>query len=243
MPSTHNPDDASKVVNLYGDSLRNWAKRRGANISSQRIDDLDERCLEYAVSLKRKSRKNFRSLDLGCGTGVQGVRLSLLGYESHLYDQEDLPPPVRAIQDLYELMRLRYHKCNLADLSNVKLPPNGVDICYSQRFIHYLRYAEAEQLLRRIVKSMTPGGHLFISASGKSSEIGTAHPERNEPIRKRFAAIDPRYAEKHSIFDPICVYSAQELEKLMWDVGFITVDLWESDFGNVKGIFSKDHPG
>ena len=87
---------------------------------------------------------------------------------------------------------------------------------------------------------MTRGAHFFLSASGKNSEIGNSHPLRDANIRKRFDRIRSDTAEKHDILEPICVYTPRELEELMWGAGFITVDLWESGFGNVKGVFSKE---
>jgi SAM-dependent methyltransferase len=229
-----------KVINLYGDRLQSDVGRKGANISSQRIDDLDAQCLQYALNLKRSARRNFRSIDLGCGTGIQGVRLSLMGYESHLYDQEPIPEVLQSLRKLYELMRLRYHQGNLAKSKDIKFPTNGVDVCYSQRFIHYLRYNEALVLFMRVAKSMTPGGHVFVSASGLGSEIGLSHPQRNQPIKTRFAKIDHDTARKHSIFEPICVYSPNELKELMEAAGFLHINIWESSFGNIKGVFSKN---
>ena len=229
-----------RVVNLYGDDLSWRAKRRGANISSQRMDDLDSRCIEYAFFLRRKRRNNFRSVDLGCGDGVQSFLLALLGYEAFAYDQEPLPHDVLSAKATYGRMRFKFRQCDLADLNTVKFPNNGVDICYSQRFIHYLHPTEARQLLEKVTKSMTRGGHLFISASGKNTEIGRAHPFRDLPLNKRFASIESTTAKKHSIHDPITVYSLGEFEEMMNLCGFETVDVWESDFGNLKGVFAKE---
>ena len=228
-------------LNLYGDVLPRSVGRSGANISSQRMDDLDGLCLDFALKLKLKGRRKFRALDVGCGDGIQGLRLALIGYESHLYDKEPLPEKAYGPREIYQIASMKFHRHDLTDSSKKSLfPSNGVDICYSQRFIHYLRFTEAVTLLTRIRNSMARGGHLFISASGLASEIGEAHPHRNQPVERRFERLELPIREKHSIFEKICVYSPDDLERLCVRAGFITIDLWQSGFGNVKGIFSKE---
>ncbi|MEL8056304.1 MAG: class I SAM-dependent methyltransferase, partial [Pseudomonadota bacterium] len=211
----------SAYLNLYGDKLPAYTGRRGANISSQRVDDLDRLCNMHSARLHIKGRKKLRTVDLGCGDGIQGLRFSLYGYESYLYDKEALPREILALRSVYPLVKFKFRKCDLSDVSNVKLPPNGVDICYSQRSIHYLDFFTARNLLSKVCDRMSSAGLLFISASGLSSEIGHAHPDKLKSVEQRYSKLPIKMANNHSIHDEICVYSSDDLEKLGRQAGFL----------------------
>lgn len=66
-------------LNLYGDTLSKTTGIHGADISSQRIDDLDKENIKYVLE-----GCNFRGLDVGCGYGFHSIRLSLLNAEMYL---------------------------------------------------------------------------------------------------------------------------------------------------------------
>src|SRR6478672_1212817 len=64
-------------LNRYGDTLIQTTGSHGADISIQRMDDLDITATSYALEL-RKKKANSAALDLGCGGGVQGLRFASL---------------------------------------------------------------------------------------------------------------------------------------------------------------------
>lgn len=225
-------------LNDYGDALPKNTGKSGANISSQRMDDLDDMCIKYAQELNVSKRKQYKALDLGCGDAIMGLNLSLAGYKVLLYDEAPIPKMLYEIRDSYSRVSLKFRNIDLSKTKKSDFPINGVDIIYSQRFLHYLKYREAKQLLIHACRGITSGGHLFISVSGINSEIGLAHPQREKPVQTRFAKIRQDIADKHSIQKPICVYSKEELVTLIESIGFMKIHIWESGFGNIKGVFS-----
>jgi acetyl-CoA acetyltransferase len=72
------------TLNACGDVLIRTTGRHGGDISSQRMDDLDIAALAYALQLKGTAPG--AAIDLGCGQGMQGLRLAALGLDTLLID-------------------------------------------------------------------------------------------------------------------------------------------------------------
>jgi len=87
----------SSDLNLYGDHLSRTTGTHGADIASQRLDDLDRRCL---VEMLQSAMQHPVCLDLGCGYGYQGMRMALMGGCSHLYDLLPLPSIVSCLKEM-----------------------------------------------------------------------------------------------------------------------------------------------
>ena len=230
--------DQPAQLNMYGDVKLCSHTKFGQDIASQRFDELDRSCVRFALNLLDKGRKANKAIDLGCGKGIQGVRLGMMGFETVIYDIEHMPNLIEEVRKLYPLCKIKKIR---ADLQNIKADffPQGIDICYSQRFIHYLRFNDAVLLLKKVFANMRPGGRLFISASGLHSEIGKAHPQCNLAVSERFAKIERVMADKHDIHAPICPYSESELVELCRAAGFALIAADTSEFGNVKAIFER----
>jgi hypothetical protein len=230
--------DQPAQLNLYGDVKLSSHTKFGQDIASQRFDELDRSCTRFALNLLDKGRKVNRAVDLGSGKGIQGVRLGLMGFETVIYDIEPMPNLIEEVRKLYPLCKIKKIR---TDLQNIKPEffPQAIDICYSQRFIHYLRFNDAVLLLKKVFANMRSGGRLFISASGLHSEIGRAHPQHDLPASERYARIEPAMAEKHDIYAPICPYSETELVELCRTSGFALIAADTSEFGNVKAIFER----
>jgi len=224
------------IINKYGDKLIETTGAHGADISSQRMDDLDISSLTYALSLK-KGKKT--ALDLGCGKGFHSLRLALLGVNVHMYDILDITQDIDLIKKTIPLSdeSLSFYNKKIEDV----IFDSGVmfDIVYSQRFIHYLRYDAAVELVKKIYNHTLKDGKVFISASGMNSELSSNYSCKNYPIQKRFGLLSDEMADTHGIKMPVCLYYPHELDELFLSEGFKTVKTETSLFGNVKAIFQK----
>jgi hypothetical protein len=220
-------------LNLHGDRLVPTSGRHGANISSQRLDELDIRALRYALD---QSNRPAAALDLGCGLGLQGLRFASFGLPTVLIDQLPVEMTVLGLADLPALLPISYLQRYARQLAAGDLPA-VLQLCYSQRFIHYLRFGEAVDLLRLIRGRMPPGARLFLSASGLASELGLGYTGHDSPLSERLAPLEPGLAAKHCIVEPVCLYGPEELAILGETARFRPERVFASAFGNVKGVF------
>ena len=221
-------------LNPYGDALVSTTGRHGGDIAAQRLDELDRACLRDAFELAPESV----AVDLGCGFALQGMRLSCLGIETHLYDLMDLAQQVARFNQAVPGHHLNFHQVDLSRAAAVEFP-GRVDIAYSQRFIHYLTYDNALALLKGLAHKMLKGARAFISASGLQSELGQGYTHGGKPVLLRYCNLSEQVANKHNIHSPVCLYSREDLSRLLSESGFSAERLWLSDFGNVKGVFTK----
>jgi len=225
----------SSELNRDGDLLIPTTGAHGADIASQRIDDLDRRAMRHLLDLDSASRPTC--VDLGCGLGWQGLRLAMLGADSHLFDQIPEPYLVETIRRTGSV-HLIYKCADLSDLPVEDLPTN-ISIAFSQRFVHYLHYSAAQTLIERVATRMAPDGMFFLSASGIDSELGNKYQGKEIALSSRFAPLDVVMQEKHGIFAPVCLYSTADLVQLMTLCNFETMSIWRSTFGNIKGVFRR----
>lgn len=223
----------SHLLNDLGDQLLPTTGRHGADIARQRLDALDRAALRHAIGLELPAT----ALDLGGGYGMQALRLAALGLDTWLIDQLPRAQTVLGIAGLAEALPLRHLQIDARALNAGDLP-ESIALCCSQRFIHYLRRADALALLRLVRGRMRPAGRLYLSASGLDSELGEAYAGARAPVVERFAALAPAMAGKHGIHEPVCLYAPQELESLAEDAGFVCEEVNASVFGNVKGVFT-----
>jgi hypothetical protein len=224
----------SKPMNIYGDFLVKTTGKHGADISSQRIDDLDIETLSCALHHKDKTGI---AVDLGCGIGFQGLRISTLGWKSLLIDRIPIEMTVLKIQGLAELLPISYLQKDARTLTSEDLG-DEIGIAYSQRFIHYLQFSEAVSVLALIRSTIRADGKLFLSASGLRSELGEGYPGSHQDLPSRFAPLHPTMAEKHDIHEPVCLYTPDELVALCELASFQPERVFSSSFKNVKGIFT-----
>jgi hypothetical protein len=223
-------------LNLYGDKVVDTTGSHGADIASQRMDELDLEALRFAINSNKLSEKV--AIDLGCGLGTQGIRLATLGWPSILYDMLDIKDRIALVREVLGVPGLEFRKLDLRQTSTNDFPPN-IGLVYSQRFIHYLRFKEASRLLAIVANKMCASGRLFLSASGINSELGIGYIAAKAPIDIRFGVLASGMQKKHAIYQPICLYREEELQNLVLSHGFRTVRVWSSAFRNMKGIFEK----
>ncbi len=221
-------------LNLYGDSYLATSGTHGADIASQRCDELDRASIDFATE-----RDNPSILDVGCGRGAQSIRFAQSGAnvvavdivdatESLNKDIEKLSLPTDSIKFVHSGIEPFLEQCT-----------EKFDVIYSQRFIHYLKPAKARAVVAKFYDILTSGGAVFVSASGMSSELSEGYPAADQNVAERFDRLSKHMQEKHGIKEPVCLYYPNELTELFSRAGFEAKEVWESSFGNVKAIFIK----
>ena len=224
----------TQPLNLYGDRVVRTTGKHGVDIASQRMDDLDIAALQYAL---QKTEKRGVAIDLGCGSGMQGLRFAALGFKTMLIDWLPIEMTVLRIAEIDQMLPLSYVMKDVRTLTASELP-DEVAFCYSQRFIQYLQFEEAVTLLRLLRARMPVGAKLFLSASGLLSELGDGYEGRKHPLTRRFAVLARNMANKHDIHEPVCLYTLEDLIALCRSAAFLPEHVFSSPFGNVKGIFT-----
>jgi hypothetical protein len=222
------------ATNELGDEIITTTGSHGVDVSSQRLNNLDKTGLRYALGLDLYEGSHS-AVDLGCGLGSQGVRFSLLGMDTTLIDIHDISDRVDFLSDLFSLGDLQFTQTDARELKADDLP-DSISLLHSQRFIHYLTFEEARDLLSLLAERMAPSGRAFISASGLYSELGDDYPDRDVALEDRYSKLSPTMAERHDIRDPVCLYAKEDMERLLSESGFQLREFLPSDFGNVKAI-------
>lgn len=220
------------AINQYGDQLLPTTGKHGADIARQRIDDLDLLALQFALEQANGGRV---ALDLGGGAGAQALRFASLGLETLLIDRLPREQTLLRAEGLGDILPLRYRQADLAEATAGDFPPD-ITLCFSQRFIHYLDYAQAQRLLGHVRQRMHRQGKLFLSASGLRSELGEGY-DGGASMAQRFAPLSAAMAARHGIHEPVCLYTGDELAALCSQCGFAAERVFSSAFGNVKGVF------
>ncbi len=215
--------------------LRHSIASHGAEIAAQWVDELDLETLRFVVSPKIPKRV---ALDFGCGLGVQGIRFAVLGCKAVLYDVIDIGERIERVKHALGIQNLEFRQIDLRQATPEDFPAD-VGVAYSQRFIHYLRFDEAAHLLRMLAGRLCAKARLFVSASGLGSELGTGYADSGVAVEHRFAPLSSEMQAKHGIREAVCLYTIEELERLVLVHGFVTIRTWTTPFGNVKGVFER----
>ncbi len=217
------------ILNEYGDKLDQTKSARGSNVSNQRIDDLDQACLD-AVTEHVKSNDHCHVVDLGCGSASQSFRLAELGAQVTAIDL--------SIDIEYKHHNGIYIEKDFRDITAHDFK-SSIDVLYSQRSLHYLRYQEMMNLLRMLYNLMSPSAMIFMSLAGYDTEYGLTYPDRNKKLEDRFTMVSPDMQKKHGIFHPLATYKKSEVFNILTDLGFKNIEVTQSDFGNIKAIATK----
>jgi hypothetical protein len=235
MTNDSNSDASNEpAINELGDEIITTTGSHGVDVSSQRLDNLDKTALRYALDLDLYE-KSHSAVDLGCGFGSQGVRFSLFGMDTTLIDIHDISDRVDLLADLFSIGDLQFIQTDVRKLRPDDLP-DAISVLHSQRFIHYLTFEEALDLFSLLADRMALSGRAFISASGLHSELGDGYPDRDVALEDRYSKLSPTMAERHDIRDPVCLYTEEDMERLLSESGFQICEFLASDFGNIKAI-------
>ena len=218
-------------INLYGDQLTpTGASGHGADISSQREDDLDRLALQLSKRLVSVNLARSPVVyDIGCGYGAMSIKLAEIGCTVVACDIEPMPALRSFAAKTGKILAEHIVEADARYLDWAAFPPP--DIVYSQRFLHYLRFSEALALIRGTT-SRGIGCEAYLSMSGLRSELGTDYPDA--PLKSRFSYLSADMIEKHDIAQKVCLYGLEDARCLAKESGLAIVQLWLSDFGNVK---------
>ncbi len=221
-----------KPLNLHGDRLVPTSGRHGGDIASQRLDALDRACLEFCLALG----PGAAAVDIGCGLGAQGFRLAVLGAAVTMCDPVDIAARIEQFNALFPDNSVRFLTRDARDLTAADFEA-PLDIVYSQRALHYLRFGEAVALLGMLRGLCAPQARFFISCSGIDSELGDGYAGKDQDPADRMAPLAPDRAAKHGVHDDICLYSLDDLARLGEEAGLAVISVTASDFGNKKAVF------
>lgn len=204
----------------------------GVDVAITRADDLDKLMLDYAT--------NFSSpavLDVGSGSGGQAVRLAKIGAKVTAVDIYNFSNEILSVIASNNLPKksINFIHANIIDIVTT-FPDSNFDFIYLQRMLHYLKYNEAEFLLKKL-RPLTKG-KLFISVTGINSDISRNYSDKNMPLEARYSCLNEVDAEIFGINEPICLYSESEVKELLTNSGWCIDKIWVSAFGNIKAVCS-----
>jgi SAM-dependent methyltransferase len=233
QPKNRGPAELMKTtINEYGDILLPTTGAHGGDVSSQRMDDLDLACLDFARQGASRDAERPLALDIGGGYGAQSKRMAQLGAEVTLVDLTDQAANVAGFNRDLAREAIRFFQADIRTLRWCR----HFDIVYSQRMISCIPFRDAQAVLTDLRRLSRRGAHFFISAGGLHTEIGMQYPHRELDVSERFSSISPAMAVKHQMTAPECLYSEAELAELLSSCGLSIVRSWTSPFGNPKVI-------
>ena len=219
------------MFNIYNDSLISTTGRHGSSISEQRVDELDEACLDFVrAAVVRKGKCN--AVDVGGYTGAQSKRMAELGADVLLVDLTNQEEQISKFNKGHKRNPIHFVQQDVETV-DWKSP---LDCVYSQRMINYLPYRPGFLLLQRLRKAAAPEAQFFISSGGMKTEYAADYPDRDKPVTDRFSVLSPAMAEKHNIKSKVCLYDEGELRDITQRAGLKVLRSWTSTFGNPKLI-------
>lgn len=220
-------------LNVYGDQCTVLSANKGADIATQRADDLDQASVRYAQEQLGKA-----ALDIGCGAGGQSARLAGAGARVTGLDM----PELRESFEEHMQGAGTFFGSNMLEIPAQWLAENaqGFSQITCQRAIHYVRREQAVALLAQLRGILADDGKLFISCSGMGSELGQGYEAGGFAPSERFGVLAQDMQEKHQIKQPVCLYSQEEFAQMLNEAGWRIDTIYASAFGNIKAIASKE---
>ncbi len=212
------------------------ATKYGIDIAKGRVDALDKEVIDFAMKYKGKKI----AIDLGSGQSRLSVILALLGFEVWCYDIKDHSKYFATLGKILEVGdKIHFKRIDISKLTYDDLP-NDISIVISQRVLHHLKYYDTQDLLKKIYKKISDtNSKLYVSLSGLNSKLSKGYACLSSPIENRFCKVGEIGKDIYSISSNVCLYSKEEAEKLIKEIGFTIDSIKESDFGNIRIAASK----
>lgn len=220
----------------HGDIPLKTRSGHGIDVASQREDFLDGSAVRQIKSLLGQ-QSIVKALDAACAAGGQALRMARAGATVTAIDLHDDGTALRQAVLAAGLAPVCFLQ---ADLRDADLYPHvgRFDLIMAQRFIHYLRYPEALDVVRMFHATLLPGGKLYISASGLRGALGQ-HYQGAASVDARFAPLWQAMADKHGIRGPVCLYEERDMRMLLEAGGMTVEKAYATPFGNIKAIAVK----
>lgn len=220
------------------DKPRKTPSGHGIDVAVQREDYLDGSAVRQIRRLVAEGGA-ASALDAACAAGGQARRMARAGASVTAVDlHSDGAELLRAASD-EGLTTIAFIQADLRD--RALYPRLGqFDLVIAQRFIHYLPFTEAVNVISLFRQALRPHGRLYLSASGLRSELGQNYHGAAE-IAERFAALWPPMANKHGMHEKVCLYEEQDMRALLAAGGMRAEKLYTSPFGNLKVIACPAH--
>lgn len=210
----------------------------GIDVAAQREDYLDGSAIRQIRSLAAE-RGKVRALDAACAAGGQALRMARAGAAVTAVDlHSDGAVLLRAASEEC-LARISFVQADLRDAALYQRL-GQFDLIIAQRFIHYLPFPDAVEVVGLFRDVLLPGGKLYISASGLGSELGQNYQGAAQAVAERFAPLWPPMANKHGIHGEVCLYEEHDMQALLVAGGMRIEKLYASPFGNLKAIAYLD---
>ncbi len=212
------------------------SQKTGIDITSRRFSKFEKQSLVEILNFK----KDDVIYDLGSGQSYFSIILGFLGKKVFSIDknfEKKTDFKIKILKKLFGLKNLNIEKRDIANM-NYSDFKNNISLVYSARFLHYLKYSEAQKLLKILHKKMKVGGKLYFSISGIDTGLAENYAGKNVEIENRFFKISEDLQNRFQIKEKVCLYTENEAEKLFSN--FFTISKIEKTaFGNINIIAQK----
>jgi 2-polyprenyl-3-methyl-5-hydroxy-6-metoxy-1,4-benzoquinol methylase len=220
---------------VYIDRQLTTTSGHGVDVAIQREDDLDCSAIERIKSLiDRPQGTVVHALDAACAAGGQARRMARAGAVVTAVDLHDYGADLLNAAAEEGLTGIEFVQ---ADLGHADLyrELGQFDVIIAQRFIHYLPFPEAIDVVKLFKSALVPDGKLYLSASGLRSELGRNY-NGAIALANRFSELWQPMADKHGIHGKVCLYEEEDMRALFKASGMAAEKVYASPFGNIKSI-------
>jgi len=206
----------------------------GIDIAKQRIDEQDRQILQHVLKEEWKVKK---CLILGSGEGRISVMLAVLGFEVVCVDIDDYSDFYNSVNKTFNFKKpiIFIQK----DIQKLQKEDHGREfsLILGQRVFHYLPYDSHLALMNILPGYMSKKGFLYTAVSCVDSAMGDGYRPAHTNTEDRFGLLSPEMQKRFSLYVPVCLYAYKEYKKMMSQTYFKKVALYQTSFGNIKGIF------
>lgn len=231
-------NSSSEILNTYGDRKILTKGQFGMDIAVQRADDLDNLAIDSILAAKKREQHVVAVLDIGCGQGGQLIRMAQAGATIAIgIDAQDYGSHIKARAEEGGVAEsVHFFQMDMRALGKARLDMTTWDVIVCQRAIHYLPYDSAVRSVSSMRDLLCADGRLYLSASGMPSELSLGYTENEKQIWNRYGPLSDEMRDKHGIHGNVCLYSSEDMSRLLRDAGMYVEKVWVSDFGNIKAV-------